>query len=282
LKITATVFPLMEFAQAVAGDQAEVRMFIPSGADIHTWQPKPGDIANLASSDCFISIGLHLEPWTGEILKALPPSRLTTLEAGRSFQMDRHGEHFEEKASGHSHQDPHVWLDFSFDMTIIEQIVDMLTRLRPSLASVFQRNGEVYKAELASLDGAYKKTLENCSKKPVLYSGHAAFNALASRYGLRFVPLYGLSPDAEPTPARLVEVIDLARKSQVRTVFFEPSVPSSKRLASTIAREVGGTERPLYPGHNLSSDDLKAGKTFLSLMKENLKNLKEGLCGNGK
>lgn len=68
---------------------------------------------------------------------------------------------------------------------------------------------------------------------------------LADRYGLEQVALAGLSPEAQPSPARLAEVTTYARANGVTTIFFEELV--SPKTAESLASEVGATAAVLSP-----------------------------------
>jgi zinc transport system substrate-binding protein len=98
---------------------------------------------------------------------------------------------------------------------------------------------------------------------------------MARRYGLEQIALYGVSPNSEPTPKKMAEVIRMAKDHRVKAIFFEDLV--NDRLARTIAREVGVETLVLHPGANLTKAQIEAEITFLSLMEENLENLKYGL-----
>ena len=105
--------------------------------------------------------------------------------------------------------------------------------------------------------------------------GHSAFAYLANRYGLRQIPLYGLSPNAEPTPRKLAEVVDSARSLRVKYIFFEELV--NPKLARVLAREAGVQTLVLSPGANRTREEVRQGVSFLSLMERNLEHLRKGL-----
>ena len=104
---------------------------------------------------------------------------------------------------------------------------------------------------------------------------HAAFGYLARRYRLEQIPITGLSPEVEPTPRELEEVVDRVRDAKATTVFFETLV--SPRLAETVARETGAATAVLNPLEGLSEDELERGADYLSVMRENLRALRRGL-----
>ncbi|MGZ7065591.1 MAG: metal ABC transporter solute-binding protein, Zn/Mn family [Candidatus Aminicenantales bacterium] len=278
IKVLTSIFPLREFAAAVIGDRGETELLLPPGAGVHTWQPRPGDILRLASSDLFISVGAGLEPWLSGVLKAVPGGRLRVLEVSRGLPLrpaDAHEREGSAEEHVHGPLDPHVWLDFSLDVQIVDQIAATLSEIDPAGGADFRRNAETLKSRLRELDSRYAEGLKNCAGKTLVIAGHAAFGYLAKRYGLVQTALYGLSPDSQPRPQQLLKVIDFCRKEGIRTVFFETSVPPG--LAQTLAGEIGGRILVLYAGHNLTRDQVVKGVGFFDIMEENLKNLREGL-----
>jgi len=283
IRVVTSVFPLMEFARAVCGDRGEVHLLVPPGAEIHTWQPRPSDIVRLSSADLFIFIGSSLEPWLQDILDAVQNPNLRTLEASQGISLierdstgiEHEGEHEKEPVHDTEGVDPHIWLDFQNDQIIVDKIAAALSELDPEGNSIFKKNASVYKQKLRALDEKFKRSLEKCAHKVFILGGHAAFGYMARRYGLRQISLYGVSPDSRPTPKKLIEIVELAKKYKINVIFFEFSV--SDELARVLAREVGAKTLVLNPGANLTREELEMGKTFFDIMEENLENLKDGL-----
>ena len=273
VRIMATVFPLREFAAAVAGERGEVSLLLPPGAGVHTWQPRPGDIGRLAGADLLLYIGADLEPWLPGLLKAIPGGRFRTLEASAGLSLLETAEEDE-----HGALDPHVWLDFDLDARIAQKIAEELSRIDPAGRDEFRGNADKLAERLRGLDAEFREGLTGCPVRDLVLAGHGAFGYLARRYGLVQTALFGLSPDAQPRPQDLMKAVDLCRKKGIRTVFFENSVPPD--LSRTLAREIGGRVLILHAGHNLTREQQDGGVGFFELMEENLKILREGLgCG---
>lgn len=285
IKIIATIFPLLEFAKAVAGDRGETNLLLPPGAEVHTWQPRASDIVKLSSADLFIYVGASLEPWFHDILRSVSNPKLEVIEAGRRLSLIEKNEaanlQYEEKAHVQKHKnqdkyiDPHIWLDFDYDKIIVDRIEAALSEIDPEKASLFKKNALFYKKKLQQLDEKYKKGLNNCQIRTFIVGGHAAFGYLARRYNLQQISLYGLNPDSKPTPKQLVEVVELAKKYKIKVIYFERYI--SDKLAKVIAREVGAKTLVLHAGASLTKDQVKSGTTFLEIMKNNLENLRNGL-----
>jgi zinc transport system substrate-binding protein len=277
VRIMATVFPLREFAAAVAGDRGETELLLPPGAGVHSWQPRPGDLGRLAACDLLVYIGANLEPWLPGLLKALPGGKIRALEVTAGLSLleavaddERgHGE------GAHEQLDPHVWLDFELDAQIVRKIADELSSIDPAGRPEFTENADRLAARLRELDMKFRDGLAACRGRDIVLAGHGAFGYLARRYGLVQTALYGLSPDAQPRPLDLMKAVDLCRQKGVRTIFFENSV--SPDLSRTLAREIDGRVLALHAGHNLTRDEQDRGLGFFELMEENLSALREGL-----
>jgi zinc transport system substrate-binding protein len=277
VRIETSVFPLKEFAASVAGERGEVRLLLPPGAGVHTWQPRAGDLIRLAECDLFIYIGADLEPWVPDVMRGLGSRKIETLEAARGLDLirepedGRHGRGNERQGAF----DPHVWLDLELAGRIVDLIRDRLLLIDPEGASLYRRNAETCREKLMVLDLKFKTELGTCPGKTFILAGHAAFGYLARRYGLEQVALYGLSPDSQPTPGRLIDVVGLAREKGIKVIFFETA--ASPDVAKALSRELGARTLVLNPGHNLTRAEITRGVGFFDIMEENLRNLKDGL-----
>jgi zinc transport system substrate-binding protein len=276
IRIVTTLFPLMEFAAAVGGDEAEVTLLLPPGAEIHAWRPRPSDIIRVAEADVFIYIGPALEPWVADLLRSIHNPDLAVINASQGREREEAGDHrHHEGEEIHGGMDPHIWLDLSFDGDLVRRIAARLSALRPQRSGYFEDNAESYCGKLAALDRRYEEGLADCRQRVFVLGGHAAFGHLARRYRLEQIALYGLSPDAEPTPRQMIEVIKIARDKGIRVIFFEVNV--SSRMARVLADEIGAETRVLDPGASPSREDMAAGIGFLDIMEKNLENLRYGL-----
>ncbi len=275
INILTSIFPLYEFAQAVCGERGEVDILIPPGAEVHTWKPKPSDIIKIAQADLFVVVGSVLEPWLEDILKSVKNSKLHILETSLGFKWDEDEHIMENHSHDHEAGDPHIWLDFDYDMQIIEQISSILTQIDPSSVDLYTSNARIFNLRLKNLDNLYKEELSKCSLRTFILGGHSAFGYIAKKYDLNQVAVYGLSPDSMPSPRKLVEIIRIAKEQGVKAIYFEFML--SNDIARMIADEVGCQTLALNPGANVSREELKSGVSFFDIMEKNLENLKIGL-----
>lgn len=170
--------------------------------------------------------------------------------------------------------DPHVWLDPVQAQHIVGQIRDALIQIDPSGQDTYTANAQQYLARLDQLDREYRQGLASCARRDFV-SSHAAFSYVAHRYALTQVPISGLSPEAEPSPARLRQIVEETRRRQAKVIFFETLV--NPKVAEVIAREIGAQTLVLNPIEGLTGEEERQGKGYLDLMRQNLANLRIAL-----
>jgi len=268
LEVTASFYPLAYFAERIGGDRVDVTDITPSGAEPHDYEPTPQDIARIERSRIVILNGGGLEAWGDNIRQNIDPSRTTIVMAGEGLTTGQVTE------AGKTIIDPHVWLSPKLAEKMVARIEAAYEAADPANRSTYQANALALTDDLAGLDQAYASGLADCRKKDIITS-LAAFGYLAAAYGLRQMPIAGLSPDAEPSAQALADITDLAKRSGVKYIFFESLV--SPKLAQTIATEIGAQTLVLDPIEGISDADLASGKTYLTVMRGNLDNLRTAL-----
>lgn len=281
LLVVATFYPLYEFARQVAGEGADVVSLVPPGVEPHDWEPSPRDLAQLRRARLLVYNGAGLEPWVERVLRDVASSRLVAVNTTEGLPLvsaaapEAHGHGKPGHAAARAPAvDPHVWLDPLLAVAQVEAIRTALQRVDPSQASRYEANAAAFLTRLRALDAAYVDGLRDCARRDVMTT-HAAFGYLTRRYGLTQVPLLGVSPDQEPSPAELARLVRLARRRQVRYVFAEAIL--DRRVTETLAREVGATVLVLNPLEGLAPEDAAAGRGYLEVMEENLRTLRRGL-----
>ena len=275
-RVVCSLFPLYEFARAVAGGRAEVSLLLPPGVEPHAWEPRASDLLAIAKADLFVCVSKDLEPWADDVVQGARRKGLKVIEAAEGFE-EGPGEEVGHGhgGSGREAQDPHVWLDLAVDQVIVERISRALSSIDPQSAVPYRDHAVAYNRKLQALDARYKEALAHCRHRCLILGGHSAFSYLARRYGLQEIPLYGVSADSQPTPQRLAEVVEKARALKVKYVFFETLI--SPKLSQVVAEEIGAETLLLNPGANLTAEQFAGGVTFLSILEENLVNLRRGL-----
>ena len=282
--VVASVYPLYDFARNVAGERAEVVALVPAGVEPHDWEPSPRDLVQLQRARLFVYNGAGLEPWVDKLVRDIQRGGAVAVNATEGLPLvkaskDGHDHHEPKDAWGKSKArvaalDPHVWLDPTMARGQVERIRDGLARVDPASAAHYAERARAYATRLDALDAAFKAGLRDCARRDVVVS-HAAFAYLTGRYRLAMLPIMGLAPESEPSPAELAALVRLAKRRQVKYIFFETLV--NAKLAETLAREVGAKTLVLNPVEGLTREQAVAGASYLSLMEENLKNLRMAL-----
>ncbi len=281
LSVVTTLFPLYDFAKNIGGDKSQVALLLPPGVEAHGFEPKPSDIDKINKADIFVYTGKFMEPWAQDIIEGTNKNvKIVDASTGIEFLKENHEDeegykHKEANIHDHSGMDPHVWLDFDYAKIMVDNITKGFIEKDPENASFYRKNAEGYKAKLTNLDNDYKTGLANCQSKVIVYGGHYAFGYLVRRYGLIYLAAQGFSPDSEPTAKDLINLVDQINRNEVKYIFYEEL--KSPKIAETLARETKTKLLLLNAAHNLSKEDFGKDVTFISIMKENLNNLKTGL-----
>ena len=269
LRVVTAFYPVQFVAARVGGDLVEVSNLTPPGGEPHDLELRPSDVRALRQADVILYLADGFQPALEDAIKALPGrSRAIDLLAGLPLKAPV-GKNEENVTV-----DPHVWLSPSLMARLVDRIRDALASKLPGRAAEFERKAAALKTDLGMLDIEYRAKLSHCALRE-FFTSHAAFAYLAERYGLRQVAITGLSPEAEPSPARLREVAGLARANHATTIFFETLV--SPRVAQTVARIVGANTAVLDPIEGLTNSERTAGGDYFSVMRSNLDSLARGL-----
>jgi zinc transport system substrate-binding protein len=225
-----------------------------------------------------------MEPWASDLLKGIGSAKLVVVDSSRGVGLlsEREG-HAPAVSEGsdaahpldHGPTDPHIWLDLGNAQQMVDNILKGFIQKDPQNKEFYERNAATYKGALDELDRRFRSGLSKCESKLFVHGGHYAFSYLARRYVLTYVSAYGLSPNSEPSPQRMAEIIETIRQNDVHYIFYEELI--RPRVAETIASETNARLLPLNGGHNVTKDELKRGVSFISILEKDLDSFKEGL-----
>jgi zinc transport system substrate-binding protein len=248
--VVAAFYPLAFAASEIGGDSVDVKNLTPPGAEPHDIEVSPQDVAEVRDADLVLLLGHGFQPQLEDAAGNADNVALLLDTPGLVV---------------HANEDPHVWLDPVRYARVVERIGQLLGK--PAAANELEQR-------LADLDTEYRMGLAHCARHEIVTS-HEAFAYLAERYGLEQIAITGLSPEAEPEPGKLQDVVDLVRAHGVTTIYFETLV--SPRIAETVARETGAKTAVLNPIEGLTEEDAFKGEDYFSLMRANLSSLRAGL-----
>ncbi len=268
IKVAAAFYPL-EFAVAnIARDSADVTPLTTPGVEAHDVELTPRQVAAVVDSDLVVYLS-GFQPVVDEAVKQVDPSKvLDVAEFADLIDVapdDHQGTNEDSDEESHGDFDPHFWLDPLRLAAVNDAIAERLGAIDPDQASTFTANAEASRDELSELDEEFAGGLETCARRE-LFTSHAAFGYLAERYDLTQVAVVGISPNVEPSGARIAEVQKLAREYDATTIFFETA--ASDAVAKSIAHDLGLETAVLDPIEMIS--DQSAGDSYPAIMRANL------------
>lgn len=270
--VTAAFYPLQWLSQQVGGADVTVAGLTKPGVEPHDLELTARQVVDIQQSGLVVYIK-GVQPAVDEAV--------TEHAAGRSFDAASvvktiaatEEDHAEESGQTEEHSDvgydPHLWLDPSRLATVATDLGARLAVTDPAHAAGYRDRAAKVAATLSTLDKEYERGLATCDARAIVTS-HAAFGYLADRYKLEQVGISGIDPDAEPSPARLAEVADIAKQKKVTTIFTEELV--SPKVAEVLAKEVGAKTAVLNP----IESEPETGD-YLSAARQNLQALRTAL-----
>lgn len=265
LKVVSSFFPIDQFVGKVGGEAIERMLLIPKGVEPHDYEPTIKDIQRVDSADVLVYNGLGFENWIGKMSN---PQKIDTSKGLNASYLDERNMTF----------DPHVWLDPLLAKKQVENIRDSLIMIDPNHKDNYVNNSNNFLNELDNLDEKIRTDLESCKKKDFI-TFHNSFSYFAKQYGLNQHSISNTDPESEVTPARLTEIINIAKTLGLQVIYSEELV--DPRQATVIAQEVpDGKVLVLSPIEGLSENEQKAGLGYIDKMNDNINNLMVGLQCN--
>ena len=269
LRVVAGFDPLAYAAEQVGGDGVEVINLTPPGGEAHDLELSPQQVAEIGEADLVLYIP-GFQPALDEAIAQVAPDRaLDVTEALTLLPAEEHahgGDHGD--AHGTLDGDPHVWLNPLNMATIGDEIATRLSALNSG--GSFAAGAQGLTASMNALNDEWAQGTAECRSRDLVVS-HEAFGYLAAQYDFAQIGIAGLSPDAEPSPARIAEVADLVRQRGVTTIYYETLVDPA--VAETLAAETGASTAILDP-----LEGLLEGSTgdYVTVMQGNLEQVRTG------
>jgi zinc transport system substrate-binding protein len=225
IKVVTTVAPLEEFIKSVGGDRVEVSVMVPPGAEPHTFEPTPSQMRQVAEADLYVQNGAGLEFWMDRILQV--NEEMTIIDSSKGIDFIRESP---------EEIDPHIWISLRNAAVQVKNICDGLIEVDPANKEYYLQNKDSYLKNLRTIDAEFNNTFGSKEKR-IFIVHHPAWTYFARDYELEQVPL--MENEKEPGPKYLGEVIELARKNNITTIFVEPQF--NPKSAEVIAREMNAS-----------------------------------------
>ncbi len=259
LRVAVSIVPQASFVEAVGGDLVEVTTMIPPGASPESYAPTPQTMGELAQARVYFAIGVPAEK--DGILPRLQAECADLKVVDLAAQVDKVYPALE-MAPGET--DPHRWMSPQRVQEMVKIIASELAALDPENADTYQENAAAFQAELMQLDTEIRDSLVQVTGKSFIVY-HPAMGYFASDYGLNMIALE--EDGKEATSGRLEEVIDQAKKENIKVIFYQAEIDSKQ--AQTLAQELGGKAELIAPLAPDYIDNLqKIALTFAKVLQE--------------
>lgn len=282
VSIITTNFPAYDFARAVAGDKADIKMLVKPGAETHEFEPTPQDIIDIKNSALFVYTGGESDEWIEGILedidinktklvKMMDAVEVVEEETVEGMEHESHHEHEEE-----AKYDEHVWTSPKNAIKIVDAIKDELSKISPKNETLFADNSKIYIDKLSELDQKFQDIIKAGNRKTIVFGDRFPLRYFVDEYNLDYYAAFpGCSDQTEASSKTVAFLVDKIKNERIPVVFKIEM--SSGKLAETISNETGAKVLEFQSAHNISSDKFNAGVTYVDLMERNLSALKEAL-----
>ncbi|MGD9738146.1 MAG: metal ABC transporter substrate-binding protein [Bauldia sp.] len=268
-KVVTTFTIIADMARNVAGDAAVVESITRAGAEIHNYQPTPGDILRAQDADLILWNGLNLELWFERFFQNLRDVPSAVVSDGVEPMGITEGPYT-------GRPNPHAWMSPTNALIYVDNIRDALMEHDPANASTYAANAETYKAQiLATIEPIQAELAGIPDERRWLVTSEGAFSYLARDFGLRELYLWPINADQQGTPQQVRRVIDAMREYTIPVIFSESTV--SPDPATQVARETGARYGGvLYVDSLTEADGLVP--TYLDLLRVTSETIAAGLA----
>lgn len=282
IRIVCTNFPGYDFARHIVKDHGEVTMLVKPGTDVHSFSPSPKDLKAVADSDLLICTGGDSDEWLGKILDATgkKPGNVFRMMDAVKLSEEEHPEGMQpeeeaEKEAG-PEMDEHVWTAPANASEIVKKLNASISKLDGAHAEEYQKNAEAYMKEITDLDQSFRDVIDHAARKEIIVGDRFPFLYFIKEYGLTYYAAFpGCAKDTEADPKTIAFLINKVKADQIPVIFHIEL--SNQQMSRSIAEATGAKERQLNSIHNVTQKDFDAGVTYVDLMRQNVKTLKEAL-----
>lgn len=235
--VVLTTFTVLEdIAENVAGDHLRVESITKVGAEIHGYEPTPGDIRRAAEADLILDNGLNLEAWFHQFVADLDVPHVVVSEGVETVSIA------EDAYAGLPN--PHAWMSPLNVQVYVDNMAAAFSELDPVHAEEYAANAAAYQAELQQVQDEMVAALHRLPEpQRALVTCEGAFSYLARDAGLTERYIWAVNAEQQATPRQIAETIEFVRENEVPAVFCESTVsdaPMQQVVGATGAR-FGGT-----------------------------------------
>jgi manganese transport system substrate-binding protein len=270
--VLTTFTVLADIAQEVAGDHLRVESITKVGAEIHGYEPTPGDLRRAAGADLILDNGLNLEAWFAQFVEGLDVPHVVVSEGVEVMPIA--------DGSAEGMPNPHAWMSALNTQVYVDNMVAAFSELDPQHADEYAANGEAYRTELQDVHDELVAELSALPENErALVSCEGAFSYLARDAGLTEQYLWAVNAEQQATPQQIARTIEFVDEKRVPAVFCESTVSDDamQQVVEATDAAFGGT---LYVD-SLSEADGPV-PTYLDLLRYDVDVITEALTGGAR
>jgi len=268
--VLTTFTVLADVAQNVAGEHLRVESITKVGAEIHGYEPTPGDVAKASEADLILDNGLNLEAWFEQFVDTVDVPHAVVSDGVEVIDIA------DDAYAGTPN--PHAWMSPLNVQAYVDNMVTAFSDLAPEHAEDFAANGAAYQAELQEVqDGLVDGLSTLPEQERALVTCEGAFSYLARDAGLTERYIWPVNAEQQATPQQIASAIEFVRDNDVPAVFCESTVSDRpmQQVVEATGTAFGGT---LYVD-SLSEADGPV-PTYLDLIRYDTRTILAGLTGS--
>ena len=268
MKVVTTFTVIADIARNVAGDAAEVESITKPNAEIHNYQPTPGDMLRAQKADLVLWNGLNLELWFQKFFDNLDGVAQVVVSDGVEPMGIAEGPYT-------GKPNPHAWMSPEAALIYVENIRKAFAEKDPANAETYAKNASAYADKIKATMAPIHAAIDTIpAERRWLATSEGAFSYLARDFGLKEVYLWPINADQQGTPQQVRKVIDQVRANGIPAVFSESTV--SSKPAEQVARETGAKYGGVLYVDSLS-DEGGPVPTYLDLLSVTTQTIVKGL-----
>lgn len=305
LKVVTTIFPEYDLTRAIAKDKIDLSLMIKPGVDVHSFSPTPQDIKKIQEADILIYGGTTHDKWVEDMLKSTDLSNKKVIKMsdnieqldeevveGMKHEHHHEGEHKHEDEKNeedehhhegehhhHDHEgekDPHYWTSPKNAIIMVNTIEKSLSEIDEKNKGFYEENAKKYIEELTKVQKELKEVAENAKTNKIVIADRFPFRYLFEDLKLEYRAFFsGCSVESQASAGQVAEMVKYVNENKLPVVYHIEMGKGD--LAKSVSESTGAKVLLLHSIHTVTVDEFEKGVTYIDLMKENIKALKEGL-----
>lgn len=314
LKVTASNFASYDFLRAIIGDSKNIELtfLLGPGKDAHSYDPTPQDLIKIQNSDLFVYIGGEMEKWANRVMETLDTKKTNVLciadkvdtikeqeiegaeddddhdheeeheDHDHEKEENEHDEDEKEHEHHHDHDeegafDEHIWTSPENAIKMVKALEKEMEKIDSANAEKYRKNAEKYIKEIQEVDKEIRNIVDNKKRDRLVFGDKMPMQYFINYYGLKVSAAFmGCSTETEPSAQTIAYLVNKVKEEKIPVILYIEL--GNGKVADTVAKEAGNCKiMQIQTLHNVSKDDFEKGKTWVSLMKENINVLKEAL-----